>query len=113
MKTGIAVALHADKVINDNDCATRILKIIQQLQEQIKNQEADFQSRLKQVIEARQKPIGEQFGVEQEGAISEALSETRSEVARLESRLDEIERTLADPANQVGSEIDLNGDRRQ
>ena len=113
MPTGIAVAFHADKVINDGDCAKRILKIVCELQEKIKNQEADFQARLQHAVEERRHGMEEQLRVEQEPIASEAQSATRQEIGRVQSRLDEIERTLDDPATELASEIQLNRERTE
>jgi hypothetical protein len=85
MQTGIAVAIQADKVINDSDCAKRILKIVYQLQEKI--------AVLERALDAG--------------------NTVRPEMVRVQSRLDEIEKALDDPATELGSEIRLNRERAE
>jgi hypothetical protein len=126
LQTGIAAAVDAKKMINDSACANRILEIVRRLQEEIKNREVDFQSRLKQA-ESEWRAERQNFQ-EKIAALERALAPrdksdhatheevpaiVQSETVRVQSRLDEIERTLADPATELGSEIRLNRERAE
>jgi hypothetical protein len=69
-----------EQVSPGSNCADRILKIVDGLQHEIKDREASFQVRLRQVIEETQRRVEEHFRVQHERAVSEAQAATRSEV---------------------------------
>lgn len=69
-----------EPVITGSDCADRILKIVYGLQQEITDREANFQVRLKRVIEETQRRVEEHYRVQQERAVSEAQTATRGEV---------------------------------
>lgn len=82
MRTGTAVAAIADKVINNSECVDRILKIVQRLEQEANGREADFQFRIKQAVEEARQRAEDQYRVQQERAVSEAIEETRKDVTQ-------------------------------
>jgi len=102
MKAGTALALTANKVVNSSECAERILKIVQQLQQDIQDREAGFQVRIKQAIEEAQFRAQEQHRIELEQAVSEAKEQTRKDVTQ----------TLGNRFDLETSKLQANFDRR-
>jgi hypothetical protein len=129
MPTGVAVAVYANEVINDSDCAKRILKIVHQLQSKLNDAEKLNDQLKENAISAENEWRAERQNFQEKiSALERVLAPgdeshhtahgevpaiVQSEMVRVQSRLDEIEKTLADPATELGSEIRLNRERAE
>src|SRR5690349_12094119 len=82
MKSGTAAAAIEGKDINNVECANRILTIVQQLEKELKDKEADFQRRIKQAIKETEERVEEQYRTELERTVSVAKEETRKDVTQ-------------------------------
>jgi chromosome segregation ATPase len=82
MNSGTAATAIEGKVINNPECVNRILTIVQRLQQESKDRDSDFQSRIKQAVSETQERVEEQYRTELERAVSEAKEETRKEATR-------------------------------
>src|SRR5689334_2587823 len=82
MKPGNAVATAIEKVIHNTECVNRILTIVQRLQKEVKDGQANFQSRIEQAVNETQRRVEEQQRIGLERAVLEAKEETRAEVTQ-------------------------------
>ena len=82
MKPGNAAATAIGKVINNSECVNRILTIVQRLQKEVKDGQANFQSRIEQAVNETQRRVEEQQRIGLERAVSETKEETRAEVTQ-------------------------------
>jgi len=89
MTAGTARSTNAENVVKKSVCADRILAIVQKLQDQIRDQQAEFQSRLKRTIEETEQRLRDECHAAQQRAVDEASETTRNEVTQtLRKRFD-------------------------
>src|SRR5262249_39919973 len=79
METGTSTAMSAE-LTNVGDSVEKILKVVHEVENEMKAQKANFQVQLAQAIEETRHGVEEQCRAERERAVSAAKEATRREV---------------------------------
>ena len=102
MKSGAAPAAAPDPAINNSECADRILKAVQERANAAASEWQTERLRLIERIANTERTLE---------TVLAACKERREEYIRVRSDLEQIEKALADPPADLGTEIRLKRDR--
>lgn len=103
MKRVTATAAVSDQIIGA-DCLEKILKVVQEVEHEVKHRESSFHAQLQQVVDETEHRVEEQCRAEKEQAVSDTREATRRQVT--EQLLTRFHIELAKLETEHQSEVD-------